>query len=538
MSQTAIIYSRFSSAEQSRGYSLERQQTLGAAFAEEKGWSVEKTISDEGRSAFHGSNRLEGAALHLFELEARNGLHRGKVLVVENIDRLSRQGPKAAATLVWGLNEHGVDVATYHDGHVYEAGESDDLLDVFKVVIHAQNAHQESENKSKRTAASWRKRLDRIAAGDKTVMVPNLPNWIDRINGRMVLNEDRTRVLNDIFDLYIDGMGIHRIVAVLHHRGEESWTPPEQRRGNNGWFYSHIYRLLTKRAVLGEYTTNDGKTVAADFYPQAITAEKWNRVQAALALRKGNQSTEKKFTNRNLLQGLVVCEQCGGGAHFGHTTDTVQKYTKVSGEVVNYRRKTYRKLRCDRSRRKHNCNNGSILNYDVIEATVLEQMIPKLIDKGLEDNGIKQARESVAESQRLREAARGKLDNLIDALSDGGSKAIIERIKVLEREIEQLDIDIAGSEKALAIQLSRPSPLDDGALVQKLRDDLTDEDDDIRTFARGRANMALRRLIKRIVLTETDCFRIEPDDYSWWLFDSTGTMLEGAWTLSPEEMAA
>lgn len=538
MPQTAIIYSRFSSAEQGKGYSLERQQTLGAQFAAEQEWTVERTISDEGRSAFHGANRLEGAALHQFELEARNGLHRGKVLVVENIDRLSRQGAKAAATLVWGLNEHGVDVATYHDQHVYRAGESDDLLDVFKVIIHAQNAHQESHKKSKRTAASWASRLDRIAAGDKSVMVPNLPNWIDRVDGQMVLNEHRMKVLNDIFDLYIDGMGIHRIVSVLHNRGEESWTPEDQRRGNNGWFYSYIYRLLNKRAVLGEYVTHDGKTISTDFFPQAITAEKWNRAQAALAMRKGNQSTEKKFTNRNLLQGLVVCEKCGGGAHFGHTTDTVQKYIKKSGEVVNYRRKTYRKLRCDRARRKHNCDNGSILNYDVIEATVLQEMVPQLVDKRLEDTGIKQARESVAESHRLRAGTRHKLDNLIDALADGSSKAITERIRVLEREIEQLDRDIEGSEKFLAIQLSRPSPLEDGALVQKLRDDLIDEDDDIRTYARGRANMALRRLIKRIVLTETDCFRIEPDDYSWWLFDADGRMIEGAWTLSPEEVTA
>lgn len=112
MSQNAIIYARFSSAEQSKGYSLERQRTHGLQFATDKGWSVEKTITDEGRSAFHGANRLEGSALHEFELEARNGLHRGKVLVVENIDRLSRQGAKAAAQLIWGLNEHGVDVAT------------------------------------------------------------------------------------------------------------------------------------------------------------------------------------------------------------------------------------------------------------------------------------------------------------------------------------------------------------------------------------------------------------------------------------------
>ncbi|WP_293922191.1 recombinase family protein [Sphingobium sp. UBA5915] len=538
MPQSAIIYARFSSAEQSKGYSLERQQTLGADFAAGQGWVVEKSISDEARSAFHGANRLEGSELHQFELEARNGLHRGKVLVVENIDRLSRQGAKAAAQLIWSINECGIDVATFHDGHIYRAGSESEMIDLFKVIILAQQAHDESDKKSKRTAASWRSRLDRIAAGEKDIPMPNVPLWIDRMDGKYVLNEHRTKVLNEIYDLYVDGIGIHRIVTVLNEREEPSWTPPEQRRGNNGWFYSYIYRLLTKRTVLGEYTTLDGKTIATDFYPQAITAEKWNRAQAALAMRKGNQKKNKKFTNRNLLQGIVVCEKCGGGAHFGHTTDTVQKYTKVSGEVVNYRRKTYRKMRCDRARRKHGCDNGSILNYDVIEWTVLQEMLPKLIDRQSAGKHLTEERERLAEAERQRDGNQNKLNNLIEALEEGGSKSIMQRVTALEAEVETQTQAVEEARRALAIQQSLPSSHDDSTLIENLKNEITSEDDAIRTYARGRVNMALRRLIKRIIITEVGTFRIEPDDYSWWLFDQDGTMLEGAWTLSPEEMAA
>lgn len=110
MTQIAIVYGRFSTSEQSKGLSLERQTKRGTEYALERKWFVEKVLMDEGRSAFHGANRLEGSALHEFELEAKNGLHRGKMLVVENIDRLSRQGAKAAAQLIWGLNENGVSV--------------------------------------------------------------------------------------------------------------------------------------------------------------------------------------------------------------------------------------------------------------------------------------------------------------------------------------------------------------------------------------------------------------------------------------------
>lgn len=533
MSQSAIIYARFSSAEQSKGFSLERQRTYGLQFATRNGWSVEKTIIDEGRSAFHGANRAEGSAFHEFELEARNGLHRGKVLLVENVDRLSRQGAKAAAQLVWSLNEQGVDVATWQDGYVYQAGNNGDLMELFSVIIKAQMAFEESDKKSKRTSASWKKRFQQISDGTYRGAMPNTPKWIDYVDERYVLNPERTAVLDLIFDLYIDGMGIHRIVTILHERKVASWTPPEQRRGNNGWFYSYIYRLLTKRAVLGEYVTSDGKILATDFYPQAITAEKWNRAQAALSLRKGNQSNVKVFGNRNLLSQMVFCEKCGGGAHFGHTTNSVQKYTKVSGEIVNYRRKTYRKLRCDRARRNHTCDNDTILNYDVVEGTVLDEMLPQLVRKPNANEEVTKLREQIAELVRLKDAEQVKLSNLLDVLAEGGPKAIVQRVALVEAELERFTGEIAAVQKVLDEEEAKPRGDDDIALVENLRAELTSENDEVRIYARGRTNMSLRRLIKRIVITEVGGFRVEPTDYAWFEFDEEGTLLEGMQLIDP-----
>ena len=524
---SAIIYARFSTTEQSKGYSLERQQMLGTAFAVDHGWSVEKTITDEGRSAFHGANRLEGSALHQFELEARNGLHRGKVLVVENIDRLSRQGAKAAAQLIWGLNEHGVDVATYHDGTIYMASSSGDLLDVFKLIMGAQQSHLESANKSKRTRDTWANRFKKMSEGTQKKPVPHTPHWIDKFEGGMKLNPQRTALLNEIYDLYIDGVGIHRIVTLLNNRSEPRWSTEKSERTKNGWFYSYIYRLLTKRTVLGEYVTMDGKTVAPDFYPQAITAEKWNRAQAALGMRKGNQKTSKANFNRNLLQGIVVCEQCGGGAHFRHTTDTPQIYIDRMGLPRSYARKTYRRLLCDRARRKHECDNKTVLNYDVVEATVLNEMLPRLVEKRSETDLVIKLHERIAEQIRAREADQARLANLIDILADGGSKAILARVNALEAQIEQQTASIECATKELAIETSKPSSDDDVLAIESLRAELTSDDDAIRTYARGRVNMTLRRLIGRIAITNVDTFKIEPDELSSWHFDHEGGMLEG-----------
>ena len=70
MSQPAWIYARFSTLEQAKGHSLERQLKGGRALIEAKGWlySQDRELVDEGRSAFHGGNREAGAALYDFEI--------------------------------------------------------------------------------------------------------------------------------------------------------------------------------------------------------------------------------------------------------------------------------------------------------------------------------------------------------------------------------------------------------------------------------------------------------------------------------------
>lgn len=84
MSQPAWIYARFSTVEQAKGHSLERQLKGARALIKAKGWlhSPERELIDEGRSAFHGANREVGAALYDFEMKAREGhFANGAVLV-------------------------------------------------------------------------------------------------------------------------------------------------------------------------------------------------------------------------------------------------------------------------------------------------------------------------------------------------------------------------------------------------------------------------------------------------------------------------
>lgn len=248
-----------------------KRSTHGREYVARMGWKLDREIFDEGRSAFHGTNRSEGAALHEFEQEARNGLHRDITLCVENLDRLSRQGAKATAQLVWALNEQGVSIATWHDGYIYRPGNTD-MMELFSVIIKAQLAHEESLKKSQRTKASWAKVHRDISEGSKKIVPSRWPAWLEVHDDKYRPISERAALLNEIFELYANGTGIYRIVQMLNEREEPVWQFGKRRTGN-GWYLPYVHRLLTNRGVIGEYVTLKGETLALDYYPQVVAPD-------------------------------------------------------------------------------------------------------------------------------------------------------------------------------------------------------------------------------------------------------------------------
>jgi len=240
----AYLYARFSSLAQKEGSSIERQLSYGKAFVEKRGWHIVDELKDEAKSAFKGANRELGSALYDFELKARNGAFAaGVVLVCENVDRLSRQGAKAAAQLIWSLNEAGVDVATYHDGHIYKSGDDSDLMDLLSVVVKGALAKEESQKKSERSKANWKNIHDHIAAGGKQAYSTQCPQWLDIKDGVYVENPHRSAILRQIYQWYCDGLGSRVILNKMREAGEPSWSISSTHKERNIWTLSYIHKL-------------------------------------------------------------------------------------------------------------------------------------------------------------------------------------------------------------------------------------------------------------------------------------------------------
>src|SRR5262249_51989725 len=93
-SRIAYSYIRFSHRKQREGDSLRRQTELAESHCQRRGWTLDSSLNlhDLGKSSFRGKNALFGN-LGLFIKAVETGdVKPGSVLIVESLDRISRQG--------------------------------------------------------------------------------------------------------------------------------------------------------------------------------------------------------------------------------------------------------------------------------------------------------------------------------------------------------------------------------------------------------------------------------------------------------------
>lgn len=521
-SKPAYLYARFSSQGQREGHSIERQLTYGRTHADQHGWTVVEEMTDEAKSAFKGANREDGAALYEFERKAREGHYaNGAVLVCENVSRLSRQGPKAAARLVWALNEAGVDVATYHDNHLYKAGNDADLMDVFGLIIKAQTSHEESLNKSRLSNAGWTRIHAAIANGDKTAYSKQHPSWLDIKEGVYVPNEHRAAIVRQIFDWYVNGIGSLTIIDRLNAMGEKSWSIEKRYKDKKHWTPRYLHKLLTSPAVMGEYVTLKGEVLSTDYYPQVIDAHTFHK---ALSVRKDRTKLggDERKRAQNLLSGITKCGHCGYGA-------VIQRRTMTNKSKPP---RHYSWLRCNDARFKRSaCSNRTSVHYAVVESTVLDEMLPLIASDRNSNSALATLDRQIGEVQHKLDAQQKALDNILDAITEGvAPKALAARSMKVEAEVETLTIEIGELRRQRGIEAAMPDKSADTTAIDALRHAINSEDEEVRFDARTRANVALRRLIDKIEIYSNATFKISLQGGAWYMFDETGTMLEGAWT--------
>ncbi|HWI26590.1 MAG TPA: recombinase family protein, partial [Stellaceae bacterium] len=105
----AYSYLRFSTPEQERGDSFRRQTSMAEAYAVKNGLQLdERSFRDLGVSAFRGANAETGMLGEFLNLVRCEAIPQGSFLLVESLDRLSRNKPRKAVRLLESICEEGI----------------------------------------------------------------------------------------------------------------------------------------------------------------------------------------------------------------------------------------------------------------------------------------------------------------------------------------------------------------------------------------------------------------------------------------------
>lgn len=528
MTLPVTCYARFSSQEQAGNNSLSRQFRLTRKFSEHDDrkwvWSEERCIADEGRSAFHGANRLPGSKLYEFEKQAEAGLFRnGHVLCVEHLDRISRQGFQEVNDFLNKLTSLGVTVATVDEAMIYPAYQRIDMTTVMRVLIKAELSAEESRKKRDRQLDLWESKLTKVRAGERSAITKLVPEWIDvdAKTREMRLNEYRAGIVREIFDLCIDGFGSPAIANLFNKRSEETWAvyskdDPDGRykagdkRAGRGWTISYINRVIQNPAVMGEYQpmkrARSARLAVAsgerflDYYPEVIDPATFAKAQTAREGRK--QGGGKLWAQQvNLFSGLAYCSVCGdkmgyvgqrkAGRLVNGTSGSRKPIQYVTGEDTNY-------LMCNSARRNYRCTNRKRIRYERLEQAVLNNLLHLALDDThfqVADR-VNEFAIQIADQERRIAEKRERLDRLVDSFSRTGSDAIERSMLALEGEVRDDARTLASLEEQRVAALGSVSPERHRQRIAEVRTLLTDEDRETRLEARRKVHQALKQVIR------------------------------------------
>jgi DNA invertase Pin-like site-specific DNA recombinase len=307
----AYSYIRMSTAEQVKGSSLRRQIAKSREYAEEHRLDLVdgRQIIDKGLSAFTGANITRGALGAFLDAVGADQIPPGSFLLVESLDRLSRQNPWTAQRVLGEIIDKGITVVTLSDGKRYTK-DSINLGQLLESVIISMRSHEESALKQKRLKDTWD--ILRSDAHEKKITAI-CPAWLKLVRNNFEIIEERSAVIRRIYDECCSGMGDYTIAQRLNAKNIPTFGR------SKGWHKSYVCKILTNRAVLGEMQFHEldvkGKRrpkgpPIANYYPPIVDEELYYRAQSARNSRRLAGGRKGKNLS-SLFSGIVKCAYCG-----------------------------------------------------------------------------------------------------------------------------------------------------------------------------------------------------------------------------------
>ena len=403
--QHIYAYIRHSKESQSEGDSVSRQKKLIKAWGDTFKRDVTLLDVDAGKSAFSAAH-VETGYLGTFLKDLESGvIPSDSLLLVESLDRLSRQALLTALSQLESIITAGADVLTLTDNKLHTSATINDFGSLVGSLAVMQRAHEESETKSKRIKESFSRRDDLMKQG-VPVNYRHLPHWLEyQKDAPDYLVNEHADTIRSLFSLYLDGNGVTAVANKLNASGT-------LRKGSTEWTASNVSTQLSDRLVLGEWKGYK------DVYPTIISVSDFNAAQALK--RKGTGRRANRLESVNLFIASTSRCDCGKTMNLVRPRGT-------------------RRLICSGTRKgKTGCPYGcKLYNVDNLEQA-LGLWLSLNIGTDTEDYSTKLRTLEVQLSSIEEEQTshRTALDNLASAIADlGYTQALKDRHSAIERQL-------------------------------------------------------------------------------------------------------
>lgn len=493
-----VIYMRWSSAEQGKGSTLERQRVDCRRHASESGWKVVDELIDDGVSAFKGRHALAGR-LSQFVRDVEEGRYpQGVVLLCEKLDRLSREAPAKVFVWMMHLTGLGVTIATVEGSRTYSSGGLD-MAAIIEVIVKAQLSHEESDKKSQRLGAAWASKRRRLASGEVFVMTRRAPAWLAVVGSppTFVPIPERAEVVRRIFEETIAGYGKASIAKRLNLDGVPTFGRAK------AWHASYVQKILRNNAVVGEFQPSrkprggereTAGDVVLDYFPSVIDSDLHRRAMSAMAERSRLHGGRGRRLV-NLFAGLARCGACESRMTFRGKG----RKERADGTVVN---EDY--LVCDGYQRGLGCDASTHWNYALWEKGILDPIIFEAVSElTFAPRSDVQALEiEVAAIERNWVLACARTATALEIAIETGRSDAKNAWTGLAARSDALSSELDDARERLVRVRGAPSLEEQRSRVRELRMSLNDEDDDIRYEARSKVMAAIHALVDRLEFNE------------------------------------
>lgn len=244
------------------------------------------------------------------------------------------------------------------------------------LAVLASFAQEESRSMSENNKWSIKKKFER---GEGMINTSRFLGYDKNGYGDLVINRKEAEIVRLVYDLYLMNIGSSRISGLLNYLGVKTVTGTEWESGTiNGMLCNekykgdfHLQKYYTPENKRNHTRKNNGEVQSyyiSENHEPIVPPERWEQVQKVREQRKFDrnigQDGTRKFQNRYLLSGMLLCPYCG------KTLRRRQVYNKkiqwLCSTYIEKGKKACRGIRID---------DAALAGLNVTEQTVVEEVI-------------------------------------------------------------------------------------------------------------------------------------------------------------------